>query len=152
MKPAGAAPFSSSTMDSNFAMSETCVIIVDDHPLFRDALSQMLAMVVKDVAVDQAASLDELNAKLESGAAADLILLDLNMPGVQGFSGLMYLRAQYPHVPVVVVSATDDVKTIRRCLELKASGFIPKSQSPTAIRDALNVLDVSEFVSCSHIL
>ena len=129
-------------MDPIPAMSETRVIIVDDHPLFRDALSQTLTMAVKTIAVDQAASLDELNAQLESGAAIDLVLLDLNMPGVQGFSGLMYLRAQYPQVPVVVVSATEDVKTIRRCLELKASGFIPKSQPAAAIREALKcVLD-----------
>jgi DNA-binding NarL/FixJ family response regulator len=129
-------------MDPITAMSETRVVIVDDHPLFRDALSRTLATVVETITIDQAASLDELNAKMEAGAAIDLILLDLNMPGVQGFSGLMYLRAQYPHVPVVVVSATEDPKTIRRCLELKASGFIPKSQPAKAIREALkSVLD-----------
>ena len=64
------------------------------------------------------------------------------MPGVQGFSGLMYLRAQYPQIPVVVVSASEDPKTIRRCLDLKASGFIPKVSAGAAIRDALKtVLD-----------
>ena len=123
-------------------MTGSRIVIVDDHPLFREALSQTLANVVKGAAVTQAASLDELTAVLESGAEIDLVLLDLNMPGVQGFSGLMYLRAQYPQIPVVVVSASDDPKTIRRCLDLKASGFIPKSLPATAIRDALKtVLD-----------
>jgi DNA-binding NarL/FixJ family response regulator len=123
-------------------MTGSRIVIVDDHPLFREALSQTLANVVKGAAVTQAASLDELTAMLEAGGDIDLVLLDLNMPGVQGFSGLMYLRAQYPQIPVVVVSASDDPKTVRRCLDLKASGFIPKSLPAAAIRDALKtVLD-----------
>ena len=129
------------------AMSGTRVVIVDDHPLFRDALSQTLTRVVQDVSVVQAGSLDELTTLMEASSAKpggdiDLILLDLNMPGVQGFSGLIYLRAQYPGVPVVVVSADEEPKTIRRSLELNASGFIPKSQPATAIGAALkSVLD-----------
>ena len=121
-------------------MSETRVVIVDDHPLFRDALSHTLTDVVRDIVVNQAASLDELTTMMEAGGVIDLVLLDLNMPGVQGFSGLMYLRAQFPMVPVVVVSATEDLKTIRRCLELKASGFIPKSLPATAIKAALKTV------------
>ena len=123
-------------------MTGSRIVIVDDHPLFREALSQTLANVVKGVLVTQAASLDELTALLEAGSDIDLVLLDLNMPGVQGFSGLMYLRAQFPQIPVVIVSASDDPKTIRRCLDLKASGFIPKSLPAATIRDALKtVLD-----------
>lgn len=122
------------------AMTGSRIVIVDDHPLFREALSQTLANVVKGVDVAQAASLDELTAMLEAGGDIDLVLLDLNMPGVQGFSGLMYLRAQYPQIPVVVVSASEDPKTIRRCLDLKASGFIPKSLPAPAIRDALKAV------------
>src|SRR4029078_10444700 len=57
----------------------------------------------------------------------DLVLLDLAMPGTRGFSGLMYLRGQYPGVPVIVVSANDDPAAIRRCMEFGASGFIPKT-------------------------
>ena len=121
-------------------MTGSRIVIVDDHPLFRDALSQTLANVVKGADVLQSASLDELTAILETDGDIDLILLDLNMPGVQGFSGLMYLRAQYPQIPVVIVSANEDAKTIRKCLELNASGFIPKSQPAAAIRDALKVV------------
>ncbi len=66
-------------------------------------------------------------ALLDQDADLDLVLLDLAMPGVRGFSGLMYLRAQYPSVPVVVVSANDDPAVIRRCMEFGASGFIPKT-------------------------
>ena len=121
-------------------MSASRVVIVDDHPLFREALSQTIGMVLENATVDQAASLDELTAMMEAGRTIDLVLLDLNMPGVQGYSGLMYLRAQYPQVPVVVVSATEDPRTIRRCLELNASGFIPKSRSAAEIRAALTAV------------
>ena len=65
------------------------------------------------------------------------MLLDLTMPGVRGFSGLMYLRAQYPSVPVVVVSANDDPAVIRRCMEFGASGFIPKTLGVEAMRGAI---------------
>ena len=74
---------------------------------------------------------------LERGGEVDLILLDLTMPGVRGFSGLMYLRAQYPSVPVVVVSANDDPGVIRRCMDFGASGFIPKTLGIEAMRGAI---------------
>ena len=77
------------------------------------------------------------SALLEQGGDVDLVLLDLAMPGVRGFSGLMYLRAQYPSVPVVVVSANDDPAVIRRCMEFGASGFIPKTLGVEAMRDAI---------------
>ena len=59
------------------------------------------------------------------------------MPGVRGFSGLMYLRAQYPSVPIVVVSANDDPAVIRRCMDFGASGFIPKTLGIDVIRQAI---------------
>jgi DNA-binding NarL/FixJ family response regulator len=59
------------------------------------------------------------------------------MPGVHGISGLLYLRAQHPEVPVVIVSASDDPATIRQCLDCGASGFIPKSQPVERIREAI---------------
>ena len=74
---------------------------------------------------------------LDTGGDVDLVLLDLTMPGVRGFSGLMYLRAQYPSVPVVVVSANDDPAVIRRCMDFGASGFIPKTLGVEAMRAAI---------------
>ncbi len=115
-------------------------VIADDHPLFRDALRQTLEGMFKGVMISEAGSLDEVTAVLENAGDIDLILLDLNMPGVRGFSGLMYLRAQYPGVPVVVVSATEDTGTIRRCMEFGASGFVSKSLGTQLIRDALTTV------------
>jgi DNA-binding NarL/FixJ family response regulator len=112
-------------------------IIVDDHPLFRGALSQALGDAFANAEVLQAGSLDELTDHLASAGEIDLVLLDLAMPGVHGVSGLLYLRAQHPEVPVAVVSASDDPGTIRQCLDCGASGFIPKSQPVECIRDAI---------------
>src|SRR3979409_1275430 len=115
-------------------MADHRFIIVDDHPLFRGALGQALSSVFANAEVLEAGSLDELTDRLETAGEIDLILLDLSMPGVHGVSGLLYLRAQHPEVPVVIVSASDDAATIRQCLDCGASGFIPKSQPVERIR------------------
>ena len=115
----------------------THLVIADDHPLFRDALRQAVASVIPQAKIDEAGSFEDLTALLEKGAEPDLILLDLSMPGISGFSGLIYLRAQYPAIPVVIVSATDDGATIRRSLDFGASGFIPKRFGVDTLRDAI---------------
>ena len=93
---------------------------------------------VRRVDIAEAGTFDEVAELLERGGDVDLILLDLTMPGMRGFSGLMYLRAQYPSVPVIVVSANDDPAAIRRCMEFGASGFIPKTLGVEAMRDAIS--------------
>ena len=103
------------------------LVIADDHPLFRGALREAVAGLFKHVEIGEAGSFEDVAKLLERGGEVDLILLDLTMPGVRGFSGLMYLRAQYPSVPIVVVSANDDPAVIRRCMDLGTSGFIPKT-------------------------
>jgi DNA-binding NarL/FixJ family response regulator len=118
-------------------MADYRIVIADDHPLFRGALRQALCDVYPDVRIEEAGSLDDVIAILENGDEPDLILLDLKMPGVQGFSGLMYLRAQYPGVPAMVVSANEDAPVIRRSLDFGASGFVPKSSTAEQIRAAL---------------
>ena len=119
------------------AAANTHLVIADDHPLFRDALRQAVASVVASATISEAGSFDELTALLERDSDVDLILLDLTMPGISGFSGLIYLRAQYPAIPVVIVSASDDVGTIRRSLDFGASGFIPKRFGVETLRDAI---------------
>src|SRR5881628_1922008 len=119
------------------AAATTRLVIADDHPLFRDALRQAVASVVPAAVIDEAGSFDDLAALLEHNADVDLILLDLSMPGISGFSGLIYLRAQYPAIPVVIVSASDDAGTIRRSLDFGASGFIPKRFGVETLRDAI---------------
>ena len=114
------------------------IIIADDHPLFRDALKLALEGAGLKPEIDEAGALDKVISALEAGEGAhDLILLDLKMPGVQGFSGLVYLRAQYPTIPVVVVSGNEDTDVMRRAVALGASGFIPKSSNVQTMRDAV---------------
>ena len=119
----------------------TRIVIADDHPLVRGALRQAVAGAVPDCGIVECGDLDELTKELEQNSDADLVLLDLTMPGVRGFSGLMYLRAQHPSVPVIVVSGNEDRGVMRRCIDFGASGFIPKTtemeQMRTAIRDVL---------------
>ncbi len=103
------------------------LVIADDHPLFRGALREAVAGLIERADIAEAGTFEEVSKLLDEGGEVDLILLDLTMPGVRGFSGLMFLRAQYPSVPVVVVSANDDPSVIRRCMDFGASGFIPKT-------------------------
>jgi DNA-binding NarL/FixJ family response regulator len=112
-------------------------LIADDHPLFRGALREAVSGLFEQVEIGEAGSFEDVAKLLESGGEVDLILLDLNMPGVRGFSGLMYLRAQYPSVPIVVVSANDDPTVIRRCMDLGTSGFIPKTLGIEEMRAAI---------------
>ncbi len=118
----------------------TSIIVVDDHPLFRGALTQALISAIAEARIDQAASLSELEELISQRADTDLVLLDLTMPGVQGLSGLLLLRSQHPDIPVVVVSALDDPETIRRCMEFGASGYVPKSLSVEEIRSAVETV------------
>jgi len=118
-------------------VASTHLIIADDHPLFRNALRQAVVGVIPTAKIDEAGSFEELTALLEQDAEVDLILLDLTMPGISGFSGLIYLRAQYPAIPVVIVSASDDVGTISRSVDFGASGFIPKRFGVDTLRDAI---------------
>ena len=118
-------------------MASTRILIVDDHPLFRKALNQALAASLHAAEIIEAGSLDELTEKLAADSAVDLILLDLSMPGVQGLSGLLFIRAQHPEIPVVVVSASDDPGTIRGAIGFGASGYVPKSQPADRIRTAV---------------
>jgi DNA-binding NarL/FixJ family response regulator len=115
----------------------THLVIADDHPLFRDALRQAVASVVASARIDEAGSFEELTALLDQDSDVDLVLLDLTMPGISGFSGLIYLRAQFPAIPVVIVSASDDGGTIRQSLDFGASGFIPKRFGVDTLRDAI---------------
>ncbi len=117
--------------------SPTRLIIADDHPLFRDALRGTVANVVASASIEEAGSFDELTSRLEQDGDVDLVLLDLSMPGISGFSGLIYLRSQYPAVPVVIVSASDDAETIRRSMDFGASGFIPKRFGVETLREAI---------------
>jgi DNA-binding NarL/FixJ family response regulator len=131
-------------MRKDVSMVNTHLLIVDDHPLFRDAMKAALSAVAAKHVISEAGSLDGAAVFLRGGADCDLILLDLKMPGVQGLSGLAYLRAEFPHIPVAIVSGLEDAAIIRRALALGASGYIPKSTAGDAIRSAVAAILAGE--------
>ena len=114
------------------------IIVADDHPLFRAALTQAISAQVCGAKVLEAEHLQHLEHQMSSDI--DLVLLDLHMPGANGFSGLIYLRTHFPSVPVVVVSGNEQPSVIHRAMHFGAAGFIPKSSSMADITDAIQVV------------
>ena len=123
------------------------LLIADDHPLFRAALRGAAADAVAQLTVLEAESLDGVLAALEAHADLDLVLLDLHMPGNHGLAAI---RAQYPEVAVVVVSANDDPRVVRRALDHGAAGYLPKSSGLDELRDAIrSVLACEQWLPAS---
>ena len=115
-------------------------VIADDHPLFRGALKQALSGLKTVATILEAGDFAGAKSLVASNDDIDLVLLDLTMPGAAGLSGLVALRGIHAAVPLVVVSAHDDPETIRRALDLGASGFISKSASMDEIRKAVETV------------
>ncbi|WP_426689873.1 response regulator [Rhodanobacter ginsengiterrae] len=125
----------------------TRLLIADDHPLFRAALRLAAGDSLPGCEINEAADLAEVFHLLQATPDTDLILLDLHMPGSQGLSGLAALRGQHPGVAVLVISAHDEPRIVRRVLDHGAAGFIPKSTSPAEIGKAIrSVLDCGNWL------
>ena len=105
------------------------LLAIEDHTLVREGLVNLLAQVEDGVVVADRPDFESAIALLDDEDEVDLILLDLALPGIDGFAGLDILRRRYPAIPVAVVSAFDDLPTVTRVMNLGASGFIPKSFS-----------------------
>ena len=118
----------------------TRFLIIDDHPLFREALHSAVQMAYPDVDTVEARSIAEALDLLASGKPFDLALLDLSMPDVRGFDGLLQLRTRYPRLPVVIVSGHEDAKIISEALSYGAAGFIPKSARKSDLASAIRAV------------
>lgn len=121
------------------------IIIADDHPLFRDALANAIADLTSDSSISLAEDFGEAIKKIAKSDGLDFLLLDLNMPGSEGLSGLSRLRAEFPALPVVVVSAIEDPAIIRRSISLGAAGYITKSSSMDELRSSLELVLAGEL-------
>lgn len=120
------------------------VLIADDHPLYRSALRTVLGITSPNYEVAEA---DSFSAAVEQLARQDdfeLVLLDLNMPGVKAFSGVIEIRKAFPLVPVVVVSGEDKPSTISQIKKLGAAGFLSKTATPKEIGDCLSAIENGE--------
>ncbi len=118
-------------------MTPGAIIVADDHPLFRDALRQAIATLEQPYRVEMVGDFEAVETLLESQRDTELVLLDLNMPGNNGLSGLLRLRSSEPGIPVVIVSANEEPSIVRRALDMGASGYIPKSSTAEQIRTAI---------------
>ena len=104
-------------------------LIADDHPMVRDALASALGQAFSGAAIAMAGTFAEVQVELEREPEVDALLLDLDMPGMDGLTGLALLRSDHPAVPIIIVSAAREPATIRRAYEFGASAYIDKSAS-----------------------
>ena len=116
------------------------LLIADDHPLFRAALRQAARDALGEVELFEAGNLDGVLETLDAQPQVDLVLLDLHMPGNHGLAGLAAVRAQHPGVAVIVVSANDDPRVVRRALDHGAAGYLPKSSGLEELREAIRTV------------
>ena len=124
------------------------VLIVDDHPVYRDGLAALLVQLFADAHVTQASDVQKMFEVLEQDPRIDMLLLDLGLPAVGGSAALPQLRVRFPAIPVVVISATDDSAVADACMAQGASGFIPKSVRREALAAALQaVLDGDVYLA-----
>jgi DNA-binding NarL/FixJ family response regulator len=121
--------------------------VADDHPLFRNAILEVIKRHYPDAVVGQSMDLDSTISDLEKNDETDLLLLDLHMPGSQDLFGLIMVREKFPSIPVAIISADEELSTINRAMGHGASGYIPKSCSPQTIHHAIHsMLDGNRWV------
>lgn len=113
------------------------VLIADDHPLFRMALKQAVIQAFPRTDIIEAENIERLEQIIEQKPDLSLLLLDLNMPGAYGFTGLIYLRQKCLNTPVIVISADNEAATVYKAMEYGAAGFIPKSESVETMMSAI---------------
>ena len=121
------------------------IVISDDHPLLRSAIRQVISDGVPNINLLEAATLDETEKILGAANRIDLLLLDIHMPGMHGLTGLCFLRAEFPSVPIAIISASSAPRLIRQAVAHGASGYILKSSPVSEIREAINSLLAGEY-------
>jgi DNA-binding NarL/FixJ family response regulator len=116
------------------------ILIVDDHPLIREALRHVLKALDAEIELVEAANSAEAFAALDGTADIRLILLDLGLPDIDGFEALAQLRTRHPETPIVVLSATESADVVTRAIDGGAMGFIPKTASNQLLLNALRIV------------
>jgi DNA-binding NarL/FixJ family response regulator len=116
------------------------ILLIDDHPLFRAGLKHLLDKMGDGVEIDEADNLAQGLERLSGSGAIDLVLVDLMMPGMEGFDGISTLRREAPDAPIVVISVKDRAEDVRRAMDAGAVGYVPKSSSPDVMIHALKLV------------
>jgi DNA-binding NarL/FixJ family response regulator len=116
------------------------ILLIDDHPLFRAGLKHLLDRMGEGLEIDEADNLEQGLERLTANGTIDLVLVDLMMPGMEGFEGIEALRQRAPDAPVVVISVKDRAEDVRRAMNAGAVGYVPKSSSPDVMIHALKLV------------
>ncbi|MCI0430087.1 MAG: response regulator transcription factor [Rhodospirillales bacterium] len=120
------------------------ILLADDHNLVRDTIERFLGQLGSDIHVLHAATLPQALKIARRGESLDLIILDLNMPGMNGLAGLKGMQAARPGVPVAILSGEIDPHIVRSALQAGAAGFLPKTMRAAAMLDALRLIASGE--------
>ena len=115
-------------------------LIADDHPLFREAVGQILMTQHPELQVSQAHDIVEVQRCLNTNDTIDLLLLDLHMPGAYGFSAVAFAKTHYPNIPVLVISAHEKPEVMHKAISFGAKGFLSKSAGIDEIQTAVNTV------------
>ncbi|MGB9166462.1 MAG: response regulator transcription factor, partial [Rhodomicrobium sp.] len=113
------------------------VLIVEDHPMFCEAVQSAVQLALPDATIREASAIKELAKTAADGESFDLILLDLMLPGVSGFDGLLLVRSKFPQSPILIFSALNDPKIAAEAIRMGAAGFVPKSSSKKVLSEAI---------------
>lgn len=139
------------TDTSAHAVPIRSALVVDDHPLYCDALASMMETVFNMRRVRKAASLGDAMQLLRSRFSPDLVMLDLNLPDVSGLSGFMKIKDKAPDVPVVVISAFTSDEVVQSVISAGAAGFIPKDAARETLREAMmDIWDGKTYVPAGY--
>lgn len=126
------------------------VLIADDHPLYRSALITVFEHAGRGSDVVEVDCLDDVKNTLASSDDIELLLLDLNMPGAQGFSGVLEVRKQFPSVPMVVVSGDDSAETISQVKQYGVAGFLSKTATQAEIEACVTAVEEGDEWFSAH--
>lgn len=116
------------------------ILLVDDHVLFREGIALLLRSLVAGDSLYQAGTCEEALATVKTDPGIELVLMDINLPGTSGINGISMIRSEFPHIPVVGLSSSDDKQTILDTIDAGAMGFIPKSSSSAVLFAALQLV------------
>ncbi len=116
------------------------ILIVDDHKMFREGLLHLLSGLEAGVKISEAGNCEEAFKILDADSDYDLVLLDLNLPGMNGLQGLSTISSKYPDTPVAVLSASDDQDTITQTINMGAMGYIHKSSDSEGLLAAIRLI------------
>lgn len=124
----------------NMATANTTILIADDHELVREGLRHSLTEFANALTILSASNFSEAFDAINNNPDLSLALIDLNMPDMNGIQALNKMMSEFPSLPVVVLSASEDVDVMHEIIEMGAMGFIPKSESNAVIISAVQLV------------